>query len=133
MKNATRKTSRAARQSQIRNIADVPWQQFPGHFNGALSKLLVHPDVADARLIDHRISTYAPMAFVAPHTHQVQEQIYHVLEGEGLMEIAGRRQVIRRHDVVFIPPGIEHALYNSGLGQLTFLVITTPVSDTEAP
>ena len=118
-----------ARQALIRNIAEVTWRQFPGHFDGALSKLLVHPEVADARLIDHRISTYAPMAHVAAHTHKVQEQIYHVLEGEGLMEIDGRRQVIRRHDVVFIPPGIEHALYNTGLGQLTFLVITTPVSD----
>jgi quercetin dioxygenase-like cupin family protein len=119
------------RKSLVRNIAELPWQQLPGHFDGALSKLLVHPETADARLIDHRISTYAPMGYVAPHTHTVQEQIYHVLEGEGLMEIDGVRQVIRRHDVVFIPPGIEHALYNSGLVQLTFLVITTPVSDTE--
>jgi mannose-6-phosphate isomerase-like protein (cupin superfamily) len=54
-----------------------------------------------------------------------------VLDGEGLMDIAGKRQVIRRHDVVFIPPGIEHALYNTGLAPLTFLVITSPVSDDE--
>jgi mannose-6-phosphate isomerase-like protein (cupin superfamily) len=59
----------------------------------------------------------------------VQEQVYHVLEGEGLMEIDGRRQVVRRHDVIFIPPGVEHALYNTGLEALTFIVVTTPVSD----
>jgi oxalate decarboxylase/phosphoglucose isomerase-like protein (cupin superfamily) len=45
------------------------------------------------------------------------------------MEIAGARQVVRRHDVIFIPPGIEHAIYNSGLTDLVFLVITSPPDD----
>jgi mannose-6-phosphate isomerase-like protein (cupin superfamily) len=113
----------------VRNVSEVPWKEFPGHFGGALSKPLVEPDTSDARLVDHRISCYQPMAYVAPHTHQVQEQVYHVLEGEGLMEIDGERQVVRRHDVIFIPPGVEHAISNSGLVDLVFLVITTPVSD----
>src|SRR5487761_748690 len=116
-------------EASIRNIAEVPWGELPGHFGGALSKLLVHPETTGSRHVDHRISTYQPKAYVAPHTHKVQEQVYHVLDGEGLMEIAGKRQVVRRHDFIFIPPGVEHALYNTGLGPLTFLVITTPVSD----
>ena len=74
----------------IRNIAEVPWREFPNHFGGALSKPLVMPETAGSRHIDYRISMYQPMAHVARHKHQVQEQIYHVLEGEGLMEIAGR-------------------------------------------
>jgi mannose-6-phosphate isomerase-like protein (cupin superfamily) len=117
------------REASIRNIAEVPWDELPGHFGGALSKLLVHPETTGSRHVDHRISTYQPRAHVAPHTHRIQEQIYHVLEGEGLMEIDGRRQVVRRHDVIFIPPGVEHALSNTGLGPLTFLVITAPASD----
>ena len=59
----------------------------------------------------------------------MQEQVYHVLDGEGMMEIAGERRLLRRHDVVFIPPGIRHAIYNSGLGDLTFIVVTTPIED----
>ncbi len=57
------------------------WQEFPGHFGGALSKALVRPETAGSRLIDYRISTYQPMAYVELHTHKVQEQIYHVLDG----------------------------------------------------
>jgi mannose-6-phosphate isomerase-like protein (cupin superfamily) len=117
------------RHALIRNIAEVPWDELPGHFGGALSKLLVHPETTGSRHVDHRISTYQPKAYVAPHTHKIQEQVYHVLAGQGLMEIAGKRQVVREHDVVFIPPGIEHALYNTGLVPLTFIVVTTPVSD----
>jgi mannose-6-phosphate isomerase-like protein (cupin superfamily) len=66
---------------------------------------------------------------VAPHRHKVQEQIYHVLEGEGLMELDGERTVVRAQDVIHIPPGVEHALYNTGLRDLVFLVITTPPVD----
>ena len=113
----------------IRNIAEIPWQELPGHHGGALSKLLVHPETAGSRQIDHRISCYAPMARVALHSHKVQEQVYHVLEGEGVMEIAGERRVVRRHDVIFLPPGVPHGLENTGTGNLVFLVVTAPVTD----
>jgi len=116
----------------IRNIAEVPWREFPGHYGGALSKPLVDLETSDSRLIDYRISSYQPMAHVATHVHAVQEQVYHVLEGEGLMELDGETQVVRRHDVIFIPPGVEHAMYNSGLDNLVFVVVTTPVSDAPA-
>src|SRR2546428_4392856 len=73
--------------ARIRNVVETPWQQFPGHFGGALSKPLVRPETAGSKLVDYRISTYQPMAYVETHTHKVQEQIYHVLEGGGSMEI----------------------------------------------
>jgi mannose-6-phosphate isomerase-like protein (cupin superfamily) len=113
----------------IRNVAEVPWQEFPGHFGGALSKALVRPETAGSQLIDYRISTYQPMAHVALHTHKVQEQVYHVLDGEGMMEMDGKRQVVRKHDVIYIPPGVAHAIYNNGLTDLTFIVATTPAND----
>ncbi len=113
----------------IRNIAEVPWREFPAHFGGALSKPLVMPETAGSRNLDYRISLYQPMAHVASHAHKVQEQIYHVLEGEGLMEIDGTRHVVRKHDVIFLPPGVEHSIANSGTVDLLFLVITSPVTD----
>src|SRR6476620_10773381 len=86
----------AKAQVLIRNIAEVPWRQFPNHFGGALSKPLVMPQTAGSRHLDYRISLYQPMAYVELHAHAVQEQIYHVLEGEGLMEIDGKKQVVRK-------------------------------------
>lgn len=117
------------RTPSIRNIAEVPWQELPGHHGGALSKMLVHPEANGARHIDHRISLYQPKARVDLHAHKVQEQIYHVLDGEGLMTLGEERRVVRRHDVIFVPPGVPHAIDNTGLTDLTFLVITAPVSD----
>jgi mannose-6-phosphate isomerase-like protein (cupin superfamily) len=113
----------------IRNVVETPWKQYPGHFGGALSKPLVRPETTGSRLVDYRISTYQPMAYVETHKHKVQEQIYHVLEGEGSMEIEGRRRIVRKHDVIFIPPGVRHSITNDGISDLTFIVVTTPVED----
>jgi len=117
------------RESVIRNIAEVDWEDLPAHLGGAYSKFLVHPQTTGSQHIDYRISCYQPRAYVEPHAHKVQEQVYHVLEGEGLMEIGGKRRVVRRHDVIFIAPKVKHAIYNTGITDLVFIVATTPVSD----
>ena len=124
MPNASKK-----REAVVRNTAEVQWENPPAHSSGAISKMLVRPETAGSKLIDFRISTYQPMAHVEPHTHKVQEQIYHILKGEGLMELDGERQVARPGDFIYIPPGIEHAIYNTGSIDLTFFVITAPPED----
>ena len=116
-------------QAVVRNIAEVPWQQFPDHYGGALSKPLVMPQTAGSRHVDYRISMYQPMAHVALHSHEIQEQVYHVLEGEGLMHIDGKAHVVRKHDVIFLPPGVTHDIANTGLVDLVFIVVTSPVVD----
>lgn len=115
----------------IRNVAEAMWEALPGHFGGAYSKMLVRPEVCGSKRIDYRISTYQPRGHVEPHAHRVQEQVYHILEGEALMELGAERRVVRRHDVVFVPPGVRHAIYNTGLSDLTFIVVTSPPEDAE--
>jgi mannose-6-phosphate isomerase-like protein (cupin superfamily) len=121
----------SARKWFIRNIAAVKWREFPDHHGGALSKPLVMPETAGSRHIDYRISMYQPMAYVKLHRHKVQERVYHVIEGEGLMEIDGEKHVVRKHDYIFLPPGVDHSIENTGLVDLVFLVVTSPVDDTE--
>jgi mannose-6-phosphate isomerase-like protein (cupin superfamily) len=113
----------------IRAAASVMWEEPPAHFGGAFSKMLVRPEPCGSKQLDYRISVYQPRAYVAPHRHRIQEQIYHILDGEGLMEIEGERTVVRRDDVIFIPPGVEHAIYNTGLTDLRFIVVTSPADE----
>ena len=113
----------------IRNIAEVPWREFPNHFGGALSKPLVMPETAGSGHIDYRISMYQPMAYVEKHSHKVQEQVYHVIEGEGLMEVGDQTHIVRKHDVIYLPPGVEHSINNTGVADLVFIVATSPVTD----
>ncbi|MDI3468986.1 MAG: hypothetical protein OJF62_001049 [Pseudolabrys sp.] len=117
------------RKAFIRHIAEVKWLQFPNHFGSALSKPLVMPDTAQSKHLDYRISMYQPKAYVAKHSHTVQEQVYHVLEGEGLMTVGDEERVVRKHDFIFLPPGVEHAIENTGTSDLIFIVVTSPVTD----
>ena len=38
--------------------------------------------------------------------------------------IDGKRRVVRKHDVICIPPGVEHGISNAGLTDLTFIAAT---------
>ena len=111
---------------RVRELAEFAWEQSPGHFEGALSKILVSVANDGASYLDLRMSTYAPKAYVQRHVHDAKEQVYLFLEGEGVLELGDARTVVRPKSFVFIPPGLPHALHNTGTSNLVFLVITTP-------
>ena len=115
----------------LEKMANMPWKEYPGHFGGALSKELAGPETTGSSKVDFRISRYAPMAYVQEHVHQVQEQVYYVLEGEGILTLDDTRNLMRPHDYVYVPPGVRHSFTNTGTDGLVFLVITTPASDDE--
>ena len=115
---------KARRGAFVQKMARVPWKEFPGHFGGALSKML-----AVSERIDFRISRYAPNAYVQEHSHRIQEQIYYVLEGEGILTVGKKEHLMRPHDYVYLPPGVPHSFTNTGLTGLVFLVVTTPADD----
>ncbi len=120
--NSTQETFSAI----IRDNVEVMWEDLPGHFGGALSKLIITPKNAATKHFDFRLSTYQPKGFVEEHTHEVEEQIYYILEGEGLMELDGDKKIVRPGLTIFIPPQVRHALYNTGTKDLTFLVVSSP-------
>jgi len=113
----------------VEQMARIAWQEYPGHFGGALSKALVGPDNSGSSLLDFRISRYAPNAYVQEHVHKVQEQVYYVLEGEGVLTLDKERHLMRPHDYVYVPPGVRHSFTNTGTAGLVFLVVTTPAED----
>lgn len=115
----------------LEKMAHMPWKEYPGHFGGALSKELAGPETTGSARMDFRISRYAPMAYVQEHVHKVQEQVYYVLEGEGILTLDDARHLMRPHDYVYVPPGVRHSFTNTGTQGLVFLVITTPASDDE--
>jgi mannose-6-phosphate isomerase-like protein (cupin superfamily) len=113
----------------VGKTALIPWQQFPGHFGGALSKALVSEGLVGTRKLDFRISHYQPMAWVEDHVHATQEQVYFVLDGEGLLTLDGVEHHLGRHEYVWIPPGVRHSFVSCGLSPLIFLVCSSPSDD----
>lgn len=121
----------AEKKAVTRNLAELTWLQYPGHFGQALSKEIVGPSTVGSRFFDHRMSCYEPGAHVEGHVHKVQEQIYHVLSGEGVLIVDGERRLVRSNDVTYIPPGVVHEFHCTGTDTLVFLVITSPPTDDE--
>ncbi len=114
-----------------RRTGEILWLEYPGHFNRALSKALASPETTGSRFFDYRMSSYEPGAHVGSHVHAVQEQIYHVLSGEGVLVLDGEPRHVRANDVTFIPPGVVHEFHCTGTENLVFLVITSPPTDEE--
>ncbi len=61
------------------------------------------------------------------HFHYAQEEAFVVLEGEGMLRVAGEMLALAAGDVVFIPPGPQypHQVVNTSAAPLKYLSIST--------
>lgn len=99
------KNDAAPAAAEVRELVEFMWKQFPGHFDGAYSKVLVGPETPGARFLDFRISSYEPKAYVKSHAHASKEQIYYFLEGEGLLELGSKNPSCGRKALRSFRPG----------------------------
>lgn len=67
-----------------------------------------------------------PGAATAAHHHIRTEEIYYILEGEGLMRIGDETRVVGVGDAIAIPPGAVHQITNIGATVLKFLCCCAP-------
>jgi quercetin dioxygenase-like cupin family protein len=61
-----------------------------------------------------------------PHTHEVQDKIYYVLEGRGRFTLGGTEQGVSSGEALVAPAGVAHGLVNDGPEPLLVLVVVTP-------
>jgi len=102
------------------------WQEVPGHDGAAYSKMFISAKDARSQHFDFRLSCYQPKGAASSHRHRRVEQVYYVLEGEGLLTLDRDTFVLKPGSGAFIPPGVEHSIENTGLGNLVFVVATSP-------
>ena len=67
-----------------------------------------------------------PGAATTPHFHRKTEEIYFILEGQGLMYLDGQQRTVGPGDAIAIPPGAVHTIRNTGSGVLRFLCCCAP-------
>ena len=110
--------------AKIFRAAEADWTEPPGHYS-AFSKLLIN-ESHGSKYFDFRISSYQPKGYCEVHIHKTAENIYYILKGEGITEIDGQRHLVGPGTVVFIPPGVEHGITNTGFEDLIFIVAASP-------
>ena len=64
-----------------------------------------------------------PNSSIGYHRHGNNEEMYILLEGEGLMTIDGKEVVIRKGDMILNPAGGHHGLLNNSAEDIDLLVI----------
>lgn len=62
------------------------------------------------------------------HYHEQARQFFFILQGTATLEIAGKREILRRHEGAEVSPGVPHQMFNESGGEVEFLVVSQPAS-----
>lgn len=57
------------------------------------------------------------------HSHADKEEVYYFIMGQGRMQVGMETQIVREKDVVLVPAGQFHKVWNSGDTNLVFIAI----------
>lgn len=68
-----------------------------------------------------------PNEFTQLHKLRTSAEVYYFLEGEGIICVAGETARVRPGLAVYVPPGAEQYLINTGPSNLSFLCIVDPM------
>lgn len=71
-------------------------------------------------------ATVPPGVHTTSHHHPKTEEIYYILQGEGIMYLQGQPQRVRPGDAIPIPPGTSHSIHNDTSDDLVFLCCCAP-------
>jgi mannose-6-phosphate isomerase-like protein (cupin superfamily) len=102
--------------------------------DGSLIRELMHPERHGVRSQSLAEAIVEPGGTTALHRHRITEELYHVLEGTGMMTLASEQFAVGPGDTVCIAPGTPHCIANTGCTPLRILCCCTPAyrhEDTE--
>ncbi len=66
-----------------------------------------------------------------PHRH-LPEQVYVIVNGQGVMRVGDEYQAVAVGDVVYVPSNVVHGIENNAQEKLTYITAATPGFDTRA-
>ena len=67
------------------------------------------------------IVTIPPSSTTAYHSHEGENEVYHILSGEGLYNDNGKEVLVKKGDTAFCQSGQGHGIKNIGDSDLVFL------------
>jgi mannose-6-phosphate isomerase-like protein (cupin superfamily) len=116
--------------TRTRRDAITPYQTK----DGSEIRELIHPSSHPARHQSLAEANVPPGGKTRLHRHHVTEELYHILDGQGLMTLDDETFEVTPGDSVLIPPGGAHRIENLGAVPLRILCCCAPAyshDDTE--
>jgi mannose-6-phosphate isomerase-like protein (cupin superfamily) len=62
------------------------------------------------------------------HYHNRSRQFFYILSGTAVIELDGKRHVLRERQGIEVPPGVAHQFRNESAAEVVFLVVSAPMS-----
>lgn len=100
------------------------WQPVPA--NGYVRNLFSSGNLACQNRFSIGTQTVAPRSFIREHTHDRNEEIIFVLEGNGICRLDGIDHPLQKGSSVFVGHNRRHHFLNPNDEPLTFLYIFMP-------
>ena len=66
-------------------------------------------------------------------TYAAEEQVYVVMEGSGTLHYGSETAPVQKHDFLYLPAGVEHALANTGGSPLRFFLMGFRIPENTPP
>ncbi len=92
-----------------------------------------------AKKLGYSIAIVPPGNKVCPfHNHHINEEMFMILEGSGILRFGDKEYPIRKHDIIACPPGgreLAHQIVNTSDQDIKYLCLSTnePVEICEYP
>ncbi len=96
------------------------------HGDGATNHILLRSGKFDARNLLITWTVVAPRGHQRGHAHVGSEQAYIFVSGSGRMQVGEERAFVGQGEMVYVPPGMSHAIANTGNDNLVFLTVASP-------
>lgn len=82
--------------------------------------------VAQGEFLFAGLNCFEPGQQHAPHSHQGQDKLYVILEGDAVVEIGGQAESLSTGDAALAPSGILHSIRNPGPRRLVVMAVLAP-------
>lgn len=87
---------------------------------------IFHPNNSEIKNQSLALAVVAPQKHTELHCHKNSEEVYFVLEGEGIIYLDGTEVKTEKNNAILIKPGLKHNIKNTGNKELKFLCISNP-------
>ena len=94
--------------------------------DGSFIRELIRPEREGSKNLSLAEATIAPGQATHRHLHRESEEVYYVLDGEGIVEVAAKKRKVRPGDSVLIPASAEHCAACVGDRPLRILCACSP-------
>ncbi len=128
---ARRRKPTIDRSAYLNHRSETPAISAP---DGSRVRELMHPARHGIERLSIAEAEVEPGRPTRLHRHAKAEEVYHILDGAGVMQLGEDRFVVVPGDIIRIAPGLSHCIEARSEGPLRFLCICQPAycdEDTE--